>query len=67
MAKRVEIILGKDGSVKSEAFGFKGASCMDATKFLNKCFGDPANQEQKSSFFDKEEVIAQGLPSGYCG
>jgi len=35
---KVEILLGKDGSVKVEAFGFKGESCTDATAFIDKIF-----------------------------
>lgn len=67
MAKRVEITLGKDGSIKAEAFEFKGGKCEDATAFLDKLFGDPSNREHKQSYYEKEEIICNGLPSGYCG
>jgi len=39
MRKKVEILLGKDSSVRVEAFGFKGESCEEATAFLDKIFG----------------------------
>jgi len=64
--KKVVITLGKDGSVKVEAIGFKGASCVKATSFLSSIFGNP-KMKRKNSFFEEEETIINGLPSGYCG
>ena len=66
MAKKVEITFGKDGSVAVEAFGFKGASCEEATAFLDELFGKPTDKTLKDSYHEKE-LIAEGLPSGYCG
>ena len=66
--KRVEIILGADGSVKVEAFGFTGASCEEATAFLDKLFGERESVEYKDDYYgtDKTQLV-DGLPSGYCG
>jgi len=64
--KKVEIIFGKDGSVKVEAFGFKGNSCEEATKFLDDLFGK-GKRKHKDSFYEQAEKITDGLPSGYCG
>ena len=69
--KRVVITLGKDGSVKTEAFGFKGASCQEKTKFLEKIFGE-AKATLKPSFYEEDtesekDIIVNGLPSGHCG
>ena len=68
--KRVEVILGPDGSIKTEALGFKGPSCLKATKFILDALGveqDQDNTTIKSSFYEEEEVVVQGLPSGHCG
>lgn len=66
--KKVEITLGADGSVKVDAFGFKGSSCKEATAFLDDLFGSPKSVELKDSFFETDEItVADGLPSGYCG
>lgn len=66
MAKTVKIILGKDGSIKVEAFGFKGSSCEEATAFLKNLYGE-ADIIHKASFWEQEEQIVDGLPAGYCG
>lgn len=64
--KKIEIILGKDGSIKTEAIGFKGDGCEKATEFLKTLFEEDI-VKQKSSYYEKEEVITNGLPSGWCG
>ena len=68
MGKKVEITLGKDGSVKVEAHNFKGASCQEATEFLNDLFGSPDKVIFKDDYYQTDETtVADGLPSGYCG
>jgi len=64
--KKVEIVFGNDGSVTVEAFGFKGASCEEATEFLNKIFSR-SNKKHKDSYYEEPEKIASSLHSGYCG
>lgn len=66
MSKKVEIIVGKDGSVRVEAFGFKGASCEEATRFLDEVFGEK-KMEKKASYFEEPDNLVDGLPSGFCG
>jgi hypothetical protein len=66
--KRVEILLGADGSVKVEAFGFTGASCKEATEFLDDLFGSPSSVDLKDEYFSTDKTtVVDGLPSGYCG
>lgn len=67
--KKVKITIGKDGSVKAEAEGFKGDSCEKATEFLNSLFGDAAEVKHKASYYEEndEVKINDGLPSGWCG
>ena len=69
--KKVVVILGKDGSVKTEAFGFKGSSCQDKTAFLKKVFGE-GKETLKPSYYEESEELGKdlqidGLPSGWCG
>ena len=66
MAKKVEITFGNDGSVRVEAFGFKGASCEEATAFLDTLF-EIKKRNHKDSYYEQSEKIADGLPSGWCG
>lgn len=67
MVKRVEITLGADGSIKTEAFEFTGKSCTEATEFLDKLFGKSAGREFKDEYYTEEEIICDPLPSGHCG
>jgi len=64
--QKLVIILDKTGGVKVEAFGFKGSSCEKATEFLDKMLGSKGKREFKSSYYE-DDVIVDGLPSGYCG
>lgn len=64
--KKVEITLGKDGSVRIEAFGFKGGTCEEATAFLDKLWGKKKT-EYKPSYYEDPGNIVDGLPSGWCG
>ncbi len=65
--KKVVITFGKDGSVQVEAFGYVGTTCEEATAFLDELFGKPENKKLKDSYHAQKEVVADGLPSGYCG
>ena len=67
MSKQVKITLGKDGSVRVEAFGFKGSSCEEATEFLNRLFPGSKETTLKASYHEEEIKLSDGLPSGYCG
>lgn len=69
MSKQLKITLGKDGSVKVEASGFKGSACTDATAFLDKVFPKIKATEFKDSYWEEEvkENLVDGLPSGHCG
>lgn len=71
MSKKVVITLGKDGSVKAEAFGFKGSSCEEASAFLDDIFPKSKELVLKPSYYEEEEketlIEKNGLPSGWCG
>jgi hypothetical protein len=65
--KKVEITLGKDGSVRIEAFGFVGGSCEEAVTFLDELLGKPADRKYKDSYYQNKETLINSLPNGYCG
>ena len=71
--KKIVITLGRNGSRKVEAFGFKGPECQDATKFLKKVFGEIEDEKLKSSYFEDPDentfLETDGLPGGgrFCG
>jgi hypothetical protein len=71
MKRKVVITFSKDGTLKEEAFGFKGESCKAATNWLRDLF--PVDVEvEKASFFETEtekdrEILCQGFPSEWCG
>ena len=71
MSKRVEIILGKDGSIRSEVFGAKGPGCKELTSFLDSFLGNPVETILKDSYNEIEveetDKLVDGLPSGWCG
>ena len=63
--KRVEILLGKDGSIKVEAIGFEGQACTDATKFMDELFGEADKIEHKAEFY--KQTYGEVVTSGFCG
>jgi len=66
--KKVEIIFGKDGSVKTEVFGAVGEGCISMTSFLDDLFGKPKERVYKDEYHQTEKNnLADGLPSGHCG
>lgn len=70
MSKKIEIVLGKDGSVRVEALGFKGETCEEATAFLDKIFGKAEKRSHKDSYYEEVEEkdrLIDGLPGGHCG
>lgn len=62
----VEIKISKDGVVSCEASGFTGASCEDATEFLNNLF-TAGEVKHKNSYYETEVNLTDPLPSGFCG
>ena len=69
--KKTKIILGKDGSIKAEGFGYTGGECIKKVEFLEKLFGSVDKRELKPEFYEEKEtntlLDTNGLPSGWCG
>jgi len=64
--KQVKILLGKDGTIKVEAEGFKGGSCEEATAFLDEIFGID-KRKYKDSYYENGDTLVNGVGNGYCG
>jgi len=58
MRKRIEMTHYEDGTVKVEAFGFEGESCMNATKEIEALLGRVDSQTLKSEFYETNKATA---------
>jgi hypothetical protein len=69
MSKRIEIVFGKDGSIRSEGFEFEGPECLEKRQFLDEEFGAPKKEELKESYnlSTTKTTITNPIPSGHCG
>ena len=47
MAKIIEVVVGKQGEIKIDAVGFKGADCEKATAFLERALGTVKGKTKK--------------------
>lgn len=71
--KRVEILFGPEGEVVIEAFGFKGKTCKEATKFLEDVLGKEIDMKKKLEWhmLNAENIQKSkrfvGTPSNLCG
>jgi len=54
--KEIVVIIKPDGSSSVEAFGFKGTSCKDATKEIEKALGKVASDKLKPEYYETERV-----------
>jgi hypothetical protein len=52
--RELEIVIGPDGAVTVTTRGFKGATCDDAVKPLEKAFGKPVRKTRTSEYHQKE-------------
>ena len=55
--KQVRIVIGKDGSIRSETHGVKGKECLD---LLEKLLGEMmvvANPDLKAAYYEKDDTV----------
>jgi hypothetical protein len=64
---KVEIIFGKNGSVKSKSKGFAGPECEEATEFLDNLFGVEKRDHTEEYHQTERTTLVDPLPSGHCG
>lgn len=56
MAKTIEVIVGKQGEIRIDAVGFKGADCERATAFLEKALGTVKGRQKKPEFHQRVQT-----------
>jgi hypothetical protein len=52
--KKIRVTVSPGGKVEAEAEGFKGASCKEATEFLERALGKPSGESLKPEYFEQE-------------
>lgn len=57
----------KTGQAKVEAEGFKGTSCVDATKFLKDTLGEVTDFQAKSEWYETNLELNGEINSDLCG
>jgi hypothetical protein len=59
-------IMNHTGEVRIEAEGFKGKSCIEATKFIEEALGKCVSREIKPEYYSKEDEKTT-LVRSFCG
>ncbi len=54
--KTIEIIVTKDGKTSVQTTGFGGASCRDASRFIEQAMGTRVGEEVTAEFYQSEEL-----------
>lgn len=50
-APTIEVIVNTDGSTVVQTHGFAGASCRDASQFLERALGQKTSEQRTPEFF----------------
>ena len=56
MSKRIEIIVTTTGETKVQTHGFVGASCREASAFLEKALGERTGERLTAEFHQHREI-----------
>ena len=62
MSKIIEVVVAPDGSSKIETKGFAGATCRDASRFIEKALGQRVDEQLTAEFHQVQPTkhLAQG-------
>jgi hypothetical protein len=62
MTQIIEIVISPDGQTKIETKGFAGASCRDASRFIEQALGRQVGEQLTAEFHQAQPTrqIAQG-------
>ena len=60
--KIIEVIVAPDGSTKVETKGFAGASCRDASRFIEQALGQRVDERLTAEFHQAQptQQLTQG-------
>ena len=59
MSKTIEIIVGPTGATTVETKGFQGASCREASRFIEQALGQKTGERFTSEFYQTQAVEQQ--------
>jgi hypothetical protein len=62
MTQIIEIVISPDGQTKIETKGFVGASCRDASRFIEQALGRQVGEQLTAEFHQAQPIqqIARG-------
>jgi len=49
--KQIEIIVSPDGKAVVQTKGFAGASCQDASRFIERALGEKISEQRTAEFY----------------
>ena len=58
--KTIRVLISPKGEVTVDTKGFSGASCRDASKFIEEALGTRTNEQLKAEFH-QQATVEQGL------
>jgi hypothetical protein len=64
MSKTIEIIIAPDGSSKIETKGFEGASCREASRFIEQALGKTVKETTTAEFYQMEQSLQHKQKEG---
>ncbi len=59
MTRIIEIIVGPTGATTVQTRGFQGASCRDASRFIEEALGQKTGERFTSEFYQTQSVEQQ--------
>ncbi|MDD5713111.1 MAG: DUF2997 domain-containing protein [Smithellaceae bacterium] len=57
----------QSGECRVEAFGYKGSSCAEATRFLKDALGQCTDFRRKAEWYETSLEISGQINSNLCG
>ena len=59
MKRTIEIIVSPTGATTVETKGFQGASCRDASRFIEQALGEKTDERFTSEFYQTQPVVEE--------
>ena len=59
MSQRIEIIVTPDGKTSLQTLGFTGASCQQASRFLEEALGQKTTDRRTAEFYQAQSTSAE--------